>query len=91
MNKRISALDKFTYDITNWLAPVIDRLKLKQDITDLEYHNIISINNPVKKGKLIYFSTPEHVNCLGPGIKSSLVMPLFKSLAIYSGLRNLRT
>ena len=56
--RRISALDKFAYDITHQLAPVIDGLvlKLKQDITEVEYQNIVSANNPVKKGELLIAS-----------------------------------
>ena len=54
----ISALDKYNFDMTNRLSPVIDGLvsKLKPDITDLEYSNITSTGNPIKKIELLVTS-----------------------------------
>ena len=53
--QRIDALDKYAYDITQQLVPVIDGLvlKLKQVITEVEYSNISSTSNPMKKVELL--------------------------------------
>ena len=50
-----SALDQHGYDITLQLSPVIDGLvlKLKKDISEVEYNNITSENNSMKKVQLL--------------------------------------
>ena len=54
----IRTLDHHAFDITQQLAPVVDGLvlKLKQDITELEYNNMSCTSNPMKKVELLLAS-----------------------------------